>query len=499
MTAGANLDPVLCVQEWPTLITGVIGVIGIKTAVILVAGEFVLGLSRGEAARVALLLAGGGEFAFVVFKLAENLGVLPDTLAKLLTAAVILSMALTPLLGDAAAWFGNQLDLLEKEDETKTRANALFDAIDIDGSGGIDPDELRGFLTGDGASRFKNPSFDDLFAKLDLNTSGEIERDELAKGYVELCLEQETVVADQAEPETKDGMKTASDAVVVCGYGEMGQRVCEALAAATNASDIVGVVAPTATEGQAPTEETKAPAQNDNSFIAFDRNPSRVSVGLLNNVRVVYGDGASSDLLKAAGITAPRAIAITFSNPKRCLEATRRLREKFPDTPIYVRSHVANERDELLEAGATQVVVENLEAAVQMSGLLGVDRDAREMLRQCPADNEGVDFAWPAGQPMPFSEGEIRDIASECGISISQVVALFEVYTSMDENDDGEVELAEIRDMLMRMSGAPIDDEALESWMAEADADGSGTLDFAEYVRISSKASSMPTVRVGAF
>ena len=42
---------------------------------------------------MALLLAGGGEFAFVVFKLAEDLGLLPTRLCGLLTASVIISMS----------------------------------------------------------------------------------------------------------------------------------------------------------------------------------------------------------------------------------------------------------------------------------------------------------------------------------------------------------------------------------------------------------------------
>lgn len=46
--------------------------IAIKFSVIFSAGEFALGLSRADAARVGLLLAGGGEFAFVIFKLAEG-------------------------------------------------------------------------------------------------------------------------------------------------------------------------------------------------------------------------------------------------------------------------------------------------------------------------------------------------------------------------------------------------------------------------------------------
>lgn len=115
MTAGANLDPGLVLREWPTLATGILAFIGTKVGafdghrlpmvasdchslpalphlqagILFVAGEFALGLSRADAARVALLLSGGGEFAFVVFKLAEDLGVLPETLAKLLTASVL--------------------------------------------------------------------------------------------------------------------------------------------------------------------------------------------------------------------------------------------------------------------------------------------------------------------------------------------------------------------------------------------------------------------------
>ena len=72
MTAGANLDPGLCLQEWPTLLTGIVAFIGVKAAIIFAAGEFALGLTRAESVRIGLLLAGGGEFAFVIFKLSEG-------------------------------------------------------------------------------------------------------------------------------------------------------------------------------------------------------------------------------------------------------------------------------------------------------------------------------------------------------------------------------------------------------------------------------------------
>ena len=37
MTAGANLDPALCLQEWPTLLTGILAFIGVKAGLIFTA------------------------------------------------------------------------------------------------------------------------------------------------------------------------------------------------------------------------------------------------------------------------------------------------------------------------------------------------------------------------------------------------------------------------------------------------------------------------------
>ena len=60
MTAGASLDPGLCINEWPTILTGVAGLILIKAAAVFV-GAAGSSLSLAESARVAILIAGGGE------------------------------------------------------------------------------------------------------------------------------------------------------------------------------------------------------------------------------------------------------------------------------------------------------------------------------------------------------------------------------------------------------------------------------------------------------
>lgn len=72
------------------------GLVAFKAVIITALGR-VFRLSWGECVRTGLLLSGGGEFAFVVLTLAERLAVIPDGLARLLTAIVVMSMALTPV------------------------------------------------------------------------------------------------------------------------------------------------------------------------------------------------------------------------------------------------------------------------------------------------------------------------------------------------------------------------------------------------------------------
>jgi CPA2 family monovalent cation:H+ antiporter-2 len=135
-----------------------------------------------------------------------------------------------------------------------------------------------------------------------------------------------------------------SKAIVVCGYGEVGRCVCEALEAA-------------------PTRP---------SYVAFDLDPARISAGVLNEEPVVYGDGASESVLRAVGVESPRAILITYASYTRRVEATSRLRKAFPEVEIYVRTARIREAARLEEAGATRVVVEATESAARFGEILGL-------------------------------------------------------------------------------------------------------------------------------
>jgi glutathione-regulated potassium-efflux system protein KefB len=96
LAVGMSIDVGLIARDWPLVLAAVAIFMLVKIAGIYgVARLFRNG--HADSLRLALLLAEGGEFAFVLFTTAQGLGLLDAGTSALLTAAVILSMALTPL------------------------------------------------------------------------------------------------------------------------------------------------------------------------------------------------------------------------------------------------------------------------------------------------------------------------------------------------------------------------------------------------------------------
>jgi len=108
MDAGSNFDTDLALASWPTILAGVVSLILLKAGTMALATRVPEWmepnrLSKAEGVKLAVLLSGGGEFAFVVLALAERLGVVSVELSGLLTVIVLITMGLTPVLGELAA------------------------------------------------------------------------------------------------------------------------------------------------------------------------------------------------------------------------------------------------------------------------------------------------------------------------------------------------------------------------------------------------------------
>ena len=103
MSVGMSLDLQLVLHDWPVLLGGVL-------ACMLVKGAGVYAVARGakaghaEALQRTMLMAQGGEFAFVLFAAAAAAGIVQAQVNAVLTAVVILSMALTPLAVLSLRW-----------------------------------------------------------------------------------------------------------------------------------------------------------------------------------------------------------------------------------------------------------------------------------------------------------------------------------------------------------------------------------------------------------
>ena len=86
------------IADSPYLVAAiVVGLVAIKSVILFALGRR-MGLDSGPARRLALALSQGGEFAFALFAAGTTAGVLERSVADLLSVAVTLSMAATPLL-----------------------------------------------------------------------------------------------------------------------------------------------------------------------------------------------------------------------------------------------------------------------------------------------------------------------------------------------------------------------------------------------------------------
>ncbi|WP_433765873.1 monovalent cation:proton antiporter-2 (CPA2) family protein [Pseudomonas putida] len=93
---GANLG--LLLRE-PIVVLGLtVLLIVVKFPLLFVLGRLAGGLNKVSAIRLGIVLAAGGEFAFVVFKIGRDQSLFDPRLYDLLVLAITLSMAMTPLL-----------------------------------------------------------------------------------------------------------------------------------------------------------------------------------------------------------------------------------------------------------------------------------------------------------------------------------------------------------------------------------------------------------------
>ncbi|MBU0746440.1 MAG: monovalent cation:proton antiporter-2 (CPA2) family protein [Gammaproteobacteria bacterium] len=103
MSVGMSLDIQLVLHNWPLLLGGVMACMFVKGVGVYAVARLTKA-KHGEALQRTMLMAQGGEFAFVLYSAAAATGIVEARVNAVLTAAVILSMALTPLAVLSLRW-----------------------------------------------------------------------------------------------------------------------------------------------------------------------------------------------------------------------------------------------------------------------------------------------------------------------------------------------------------------------------------------------------------
>ena len=98
VTVGVSVDWFLVSQHLVRVVLGVVILLAVKFALLYLLGRSAGRLDRPGALRLAALLSQGGEFAFLLLTIAYREQLLPGADRDQITAVVVLSMALTPLI-----------------------------------------------------------------------------------------------------------------------------------------------------------------------------------------------------------------------------------------------------------------------------------------------------------------------------------------------------------------------------------------------------------------
>ena len=133
-----------------------------------------------------------------------------------------------------------------------------------------------------------------------------------------------------------DHLNAGHPHVIIAGFGRVGRRVAQLLHA-----------------GNVP-------------YLAIDSNPDRVAEGRKDGFSVFYGDAGQVDLLKAAGAAEAGVLVCTLDQTVPAMRLVSGLRQHYPGMAIHARGRDRAHCEQLLKAGATVAISENLEASLQL-------------------------------------------------------------------------------------------------------------------------------------
>jgi len=101
-------------------------------------------------------------------------------------------------------------------------------------------------------------------------------------------------------------------------------------------------------------------------FVVLELNAENVRQGRANRDPVYYADATSQEALGHAHVGKARAVVVLINDPQAVIRVVDTLRRVAPEVPIHIRTHYLAEAQSLMEAGATDVVAEEVEGGVEV-------------------------------------------------------------------------------------------------------------------------------------
>ncbi|MEW5307679.1 MAG: hypothetical protein WDW36_010057 [Sanguina aurantia] len=347
VSVGASVDTEVLIRNWKEVFWILAGLLVVKVSVITGLGRL-FGLSRTESIKTGFMLSQGGEFAFVLLSLANQLQILPENLNQLLIIVVVLSMALTPSLADLGQSAADALDsYYAASDEA-----ALLAAS----GGGLGPVGVSE-VNGGGEPHRVSPTRPRLRPSHRLqrarpkalvsSASPSRRGDSLTSRRLTETYTLDTWSPFLLLPRTHPADQGISDPIVICGFSPAGQMVANMLES------------PLATSGS---------SQGQLGYVAFDLDPVRVAASRKAGFEVLFGDGTRAAVLKAAGVERPKAVVICYPDKEQALRAVHSIRSDFPGVRLYACASDLRHAAELEQAGADSVVIRSVEAGLALGG-----------------------------------------------------------------------------------------------------------------------------------
>ncbi|MBC8519832.1 MAG: cation:proton antiporter [Gammaproteobacteria bacterium] len=171
--------------------------------------------------------------------------------------------------------------------------------------------------------------------------------------------------------------------VILCGFGRVGQTVSRFL------------------------------SKSNKSFIALDMDIKRVQEAHDAGENVYYGDAAKETILKAARLEKARIVIVTFNDFHASIKILKTISQMHQQIPILVRTPDDSHVNELLEAGASEVIPDTFESSIMLAShlMLMIGDPPRKVLREVRAVRKNryrlLENFYPGEDDNPMAQHQV--------------------------------------------------------------------------------------------